>query len=61
VDVDTAIEKAIEILKDAKNPAIYGLDTTVVEAQSLAIEVAEKLNGYIDDNSSFCLGELVEA
>ncbi len=61
VDVDTAIEKAIEILKDAENPAIYGLDTTVVEAQSLAIEISERLNGYIDDNSSFCLGELVEA
>jgi len=61
VDADTAIEKAVEILKDSKNPAIYGLDTTVVEAQKLAIDVAEKLNGYIDDNSSFCLGELVEA
>ncbi|MBO8180067.1 MAG: formylmethanofuran dehydrogenase subunit B [Archaeoglobus sp.] len=61
VDVDTAIEKAVEILKEAKNPAIYGLDTTVVEAQKIAIDVAEKLNGYIDDNSSFCLGELVEA
>jgi len=60
VDLETAIEKAIEILKDAKNPAIYGLDTTVVEAQKLGIEIAEKLNGYIDDNSSFCLGEFVE-
>ncbi|WP_456467856.1 formylmethanofuran dehydrogenase subunit B [Archaeoglobus sp.] len=61
VDVDAAIGKAVEILKEAKNPAIYGLDTTVVEAQKLAVELAEKLNAYIDDNSSFCLGELVEA
>ncbi|WP_230972422.1 formylmethanofuran dehydrogenase subunit B [Archaeoglobus neptunius] len=61
VDVDTAIEKAVEILKDAENPAIYGLDTTVMEVQEIAVDVAEKLNGYIDDNSSFCLGELVEA
>lgn len=61
VDIDTAIEEAVEILKDAKNPAIYGLDTTVVEAQEIAVDIAEKLNGYIDDNSSFCLGEFVEA
>lgn len=60
-DIDAAIEEAIEILKNAKNPAIYGLDTTVVEAQEIAVDIAEKLNGYIDDNSSFCLGEFVEA
>lgn len=61
VDLDKAIEAAIEILKSAKSPAIYGLDTTTVEAQKLAIKIAEKLQGYIDDNSSFCLGEFVEA
>jgi formylmethanofuran dehydrogenase subunit B len=60
VDVDEAIDAAIEILKDAENPVIYGLDTTVVEAQNLAIDLAEKLGGYIDDNSSFCLGDFVE-
>ncbi|MFN3384715.1 MAG: formylmethanofuran dehydrogenase subunit B [Archaeoglobaceae archaeon] len=61
VDVDKAIEAAMELLKSAKNPAIYGLDTTTVEAQRLAIKIAEKLSGYIDDNSSFCMGEFVEA
>ncbi|MEM4524457.1 MAG: formylmethanofuran dehydrogenase subunit B, partial [Archaeoglobaceae archaeon] len=48
-------------LKSAKSPAIYGLDTTTVEAQRIAIKIAKKLNCYIDDNSSFCLGEFVEA
>ncbi|MEM4540159.1 MAG: formylmethanofuran dehydrogenase subunit B [Archaeoglobaceae archaeon] len=61
VDLDKAIESAIELLKSAKSPAIYGLDTSTVEAQRLAIEIAKKLNCYIDDNSSFCLGEFVEA
>lgn len=61
VDVDSAIEAAIEALKSAKSPAIYGLDTSTVEAQKLAIKIAKKLNAYIDDNSSFCLGEFVEA
>lgn len=61
VDLDKAIEAAVEILKSAKSPAIYGLDTTTVEAQKLALKIAEKLECYIDDNSSFCLGEFVEA
>ncbi|MEM1578293.1 MAG: formylmethanofuran dehydrogenase subunit B [Archaeoglobaceae archaeon] len=61
VDVDKAIEATIEILKTSKSPAIYGLDTSTVEAQKVAIKIAEKLNCYIDDNSSFCLGEFVEA
>lgn len=61
VELDKAIDTAIELLKSAKNPAIYGLDTSTVEAQRVAVKIAEKLNCYIDDNSSFCLGEFVEA
>ncbi|MCS7143939.1 MAG: formylmethanofuran dehydrogenase subunit B [Archaeoglobaceae archaeon] len=61
VDLDKAIESAIEMIKSAKNLAIYGLDTSTVEAQRIAIKIADKLNCYIDDNSSFCLGEFVEA
>lgn len=60
-DLDETIDFAVELLKSAKNPAIYGLDTTTVEAQKIAIKIARKLNCYIDDNSSFCLGEFVEA
>jgi len=61
VDLDRAIEAALEMLKSANSPAIYGLDTSTVEAQKIAIKIAKKLNCYIDDNSSFCLGEFVEA
>jgi formylmethanofuran dehydrogenase subunit B len=61
LDLDKAIEAAAEILKSASSPVIYGMDTITVEAQKLAIKIAEKLRGYIDDNSSFCLGEFVEA
>ena len=61
VNIDEAIDAAVNLLKQSKSVAIYGLDTTVVEAQKKAIELAEKLEAYIDDNSSFCLGEFVEA
>ena len=60
-DVDSAIEAAIEMLKESKSTVVYGMDTTTVEAQKLGIDLAEKLNAFVDDNSSFCLGELVEA
>lgn len=60
VDFDTAIEKAQELIKESENLAIYGLDTTTLEAQKLAIELAEKKQAYIDDNSTFCLGDFVE-
>jgi len=60
VDVDSAIDAAVEAIKSSKSLAIYGLDTTVVEAQKLAIKLAEKTQAYIDDNSSFCIGDFVE-
>lgn len=60
VDFDRAIEKAQELIQNSSNLAIYGLDTTTIEAQKLAIELAEKKEAYIDDNSSFCLGDFVE-
>ena len=60
VDVDSAIDAAVEVLKESKNTVVYGMDTTTVEAQKLGIKLAERLNAFIDDNSSFCLGEFVE-
>lgn len=57
----SAIEKAAEILKNAKNPLIFGLGTSTNEAQKKALELAKKLNATLDDTSSFCLGPVVEA
>ena len=59
-DFDKALEKAQELIQESKNLAIYGLDTTTLEAQKIAIELAEKKEAFIDDNSSFCLGDFVE-
>ncbi len=60
VDLERALQKAQEIIQDSENLAIYGLDTTTLEAQRLAIELAEKKEAFIDDNSTFCLGDFVE-
>ncbi len=61
VDEATAISEAAAILKNAKNPLIFGLGTSTDETQKLAIELAKKTNATLDDTSSFCLGSLVEA
>lgn len=59
-DIDSAMEKAVEIIAGSKSLAIYGLDTITSESQNLAIELAEKTEAFIDDNSSYCLGDFVE-
>ncbi|MGB9926940.1 MAG: formylmethanofuran dehydrogenase subunit B [Methanosarcina sp.] len=61
VDEETAIQEAASILKNAKNPLIFGLGTSTNETQKLAIELAKKTNATLDDTSSFCLGPVVEA
>jgi formylmethanofuran dehydrogenase subunit B len=61
VDEATAISEAVSILKNAKNPLIFGLGNSSDETQKLAIELAKKTNAILDDTSSFCLGPLVEA
>ncbi|WP_048065549.1 formylmethanofuran dehydrogenase subunit B [Methanosarcina acetivorans] len=61
VDEATAVSEAVAILKNAKNPLIFGLGTSSNEAQKLAIELAKKTSATLDDPSSFRLGSLVEA
>lgn len=61
VEEATAISEAASILRNAKNPLIFGLGASTTETQKIAIELAKKINATLDDTSSFCLGELVEA
>lgn len=59
-EFEKALDAAVEILDSSERLAVYGLDTTTVEAQQKAIELAERKDAYIDDNSSLCLGDFVE-
>jgi formylmethanofuran dehydrogenase subunit B len=61
VDEAKAISEAAAILRNAKNPLIFGLGASTSETQRVAIELAKKINATLDDTSSFCLGSLVEA
>ncbi len=59
-DIDSAIKKAAEILKNAKSPMLFGWSNSTCEAQVKGIGLARKLNAIIDDTSSFCQGILIE-
>ncbi|MEM4887824.1 MAG: formylmethanofuran dehydrogenase subunit B [Thermosphaera sp.] len=61
VDLETALEKAAEILADSKYPLIFGLSSTDVETNRYAIELAEVTHGVIDNTSVFCHGPTVLA
>lgn len=54
--LEEAVERAVEILANAKYPLIYGLASTCVEATELAVELAELLRGVVDNTSTYCHG-----
>ena len=61
VPLDKAIEEAARLLSKARNPVVFGLDDSTLEAQSAAIELARKLGAVIDDVSSFSYGNLIDS
>ncbi len=51
---ETAIQKAVEILRTAKNPLIYGLCNSDYHAQHVALEIAKHTGGVYDITESIC-------
>jgi len=56
VSWDEALDKAAEILINAKRPLLYGFSSTECEAQSKGVELAEILNALLDNTASVCHG-----
>jgi len=56
VEMDEAIEKAAQILANAKRPLLYGWSSTECEAQAAGVELAEEVKGVIDNTASVCHG-----
>ena len=61
VGVEEAVNRASQLLRQAKNPLIFGLDNSTLEAQEEGIKLARSLGATIDDCSSFCQGVMVES
>lgn len=60
VDLDQAIVRAAEILRDAKSPLLLGWSNSTLEAQKVGISLAEKLGATIDDATASCQGTVME-
>ncbi len=59
--IDECIDAAAEILAKAKYPLIYGLDSTELNAQRKAIELADLIGANIDHTSSVCHAPSLQA
>lgn len=57
---ETALEKAIDIIKQSSKPLLYGFSNVCCEAQLKGIELAKKIDGFIDSNSTICQGQVLE-
>jgi formylmethanofuran dehydrogenase subunit B len=56
VSWDEAIDKAAEILINAKRPLLYGFSSTECDAQARGVELAEILGSILDNTASVCHG-----
>ncbi len=61
VEWDEAIKKTIKLIKGSLNPILYGFSTTSCETQLKAIKLAQKINGFIDSNSTICQGKVLNS
>ena len=59
--VDAALERAIRILRDSRNPLIFGLSRSSTQGQRAAVLLAERLRGNIDTTASVCHGPSIMA
>jgi formylmethanofuran dehydrogenase subunit B len=54
--VADGVERAAQILSQAKYPIIYGLSDTTCEAQRVAVGIADWIGGTVDTTTSVCHG-----
>jgi formylmethanofuran dehydrogenase subunit B len=57
VSYEEAFNRVKELLKSSNKPFLYGFVNTSCEAQIKGIELARKINGYIESNASYCHGQ----
>lgn len=54
--IDAALDRAAQILIEAKHPMLFGFAMTSTQTIRLGLELAEALGGVIDNTSSVCHG-----
>jgi formylmethanofuran dehydrogenase subunit B len=61
ISYDEAVEKAAQILANAKRPLFYGWSSTSCEAQEVGNELAEVCRGVTDNTATVCHGPSIMA
>jgi formylmethanofuran dehydrogenase subunit B len=54
--LEEGIERAAQILTQARYPIVYGLSDTTCEAQRMAVAIADRVGGCVDTTTSVCHG-----
>ncbi len=54
--VEEGVERAAQILTQAKYPLTYGLSDTTVESQRIAVSISDWIGGLVDTTTSVCHG-----
>ncbi|MDY7033843.1 MAG: hypothetical protein SVY10_18265, partial [Thermodesulfobacteriota bacterium] len=47
-DYETAVSKAVDLLRASKKPLVYGLTNSGYDAQKVALQIAQRLNGWFE-------------
>lgn len=59
--IDQAINRAAEILRESRNPLIFGLSRSSTDGQRAAVALGEHLRGNVDTTASVCHGPSIMA
>ena len=54
--LEDAVERAAQVLANARYPIVYGLSDTTCEAQRVAVAIADRIGGCVDTTTSVCHG-----
>ncbi len=54
--LEEGVERAAEILAEARYPIVYGLSDTTCEAQRVAVAIADRVGACVDTTTSVCHG-----
>ena len=61
INLEDALDKSLEIIKNSSKPLLYGFSTVSCQAQIKGIELAKLINGFIDSNSTICQGKVLNS
>lgn len=61
VDLEAALDRATQILRDSDAPLIYGLSRSSTPGQRAAVQLADEIGAIIDTTASLCHGPSIMA